>query len=74
MFMAEYKMKYSNNLYYSDTDSLVLDCKLPEDLVGPNLGQFKLEYQASEGVFISPKVYALKLAPAPHHVKEKGGV
>jgi len=60
MLMAEYKIKYSSNLYYSDTDSLVLDCLLPDHMVGDQLGQFKLEYEIKEGVFLGPKVYGLR--------------
>lgn len=75
ILMSEYKMKYSNNLYYSDTDSLVLDCELPSDKVGNDLGQFKLEHKVSEGVFslrTSPKVYALRLSDGKEIIKVKG--
>jgi len=72
MFMAKYKIDYKDNLYYSDTDSLVLDCPLPEELVGTGLGQFKLEYKAKEGIFLAPKVYALKLEGDTDIIKIKG--
>lgn len=61
MHMAELKMKYKNNIYYSDTDSIFLDVPLPDSDVGKELGKMKLEYKIDEAVFIAPKVYALKL-------------
>lgn len=72
ILMSEYKIKYQDNLYYSDTDSLVLDCELPSDKVGKELGKFKLEYKVQEGVFISPKVYALLLEDSSEIIKVKG--
>lgn len=72
ILMSEYKMKYQDNLYYSDTDSLVLDCKLPDKEVGTGLGKFKLEYTIDEGVFITPKVYALNLVDGTQILKIKG--
>jgi hypothetical protein len=38
-----FKNIISNKLYYSDTDSLVLEKKLTENIVGNELGQWKLE-------------------------------
>lgn len=72
MHMAALKIKYANNLYYSDTDSLVLDCPLPDHMVGDKLGQFKLEYIISEGVFLAPKTYALRLDNRKVIIKNKG--
>jgi hypothetical protein len=72
MHMAKFKMDYANNLYYSDTDSLVLDCPLPDHLVGSDLGQFKLEREVSEGVFLAPKVYGLSEYNVKVTVKNKG--
>lgn len=72
ILMSEYKIKYQDNLYYSDTDSLILDCKLPENKVGKELGLFKLEYQIDEAVFISPKVYVLNLKDGTQVLKVKG--
>jgi hypothetical protein len=54
MVMAEYKMRYQDHIYYSDTDSIILDCPLPDHMVGNKLGQFKLEYKVSEGIFLAP--------------------
>lgn len=72
ILMSEYKIKYQDNLYYSDTDSLILDRELPEKEVSKGLGKFKLEYTCQEGVFISPKVYALKLTDGSEVIKVKG--
>lgn len=57
--MHQFKLQYKDHLYYSDTDSLVLDTYLPAMDVGNNIGQFKLEYDNIEGVFLAPKVYGL---------------
>ena len=46
------------NVYYCDTDSMVLDGELPEELVHPTkLGFWDLEKEISQGIFIQPKVY-----------------
>ena len=55
--MSYFKNNSDFNLYYSDTDSAVIDAKLHADLVGTELGQFKLEHTIKRGVFIAPKVY-----------------
>jgi hypothetical protein len=41
--MMKYKIKYFDNLYYSDTDSIFLDTPLPSELVGNKIGQMKNE-------------------------------
>lgn len=46
-------------LYYTDTDSLVVNKPIDESLVGPKLGQFKLEHRIKRGYFISSKLYCL---------------
>lgn len=48
-----------DHLYYSDTDSAVLDHKITIDgLVGNNLGQFKDEGKIDEFQAYAPKIYA----------------
>lgn len=47
-------------IYYMDTDSLVTDIDLPSDLLGHEIGQFKLEFIANEAYFIAPKLYYLQ--------------
>jgi DNA polymerase family B len=49
--------KNSNKLYYSDTDSLVLEQKLSDNIVGKELGQWKLEAIIKKGIFLRPKLY-----------------
>lgn len=47
-----------SNLYYSDTDSIVTDIKLPVDMVSEKeIGKLKLKDHIYKGIFISPKVY-----------------
>ena len=43
-------------LYYSDTDSIDIDKPLPEEYVGNELGQFKLEDIFDEAVYLAPKM------------------
>ena len=57
-WMSLLKNSSKFNLYYSDTDSVVIDKQLPSFMVGSNLGQFKLEYIINKAVFLAPKVYA----------------
>lgn len=45
-------------VYYSDTDSLVVNGRMPEHLIDPaKLGLLKLEHIISEGYFVAPKIY-----------------
>lgn len=71
--MSKFKTdKYSNHLFYSDTDSVFLSRKLPKYMVGTELGKMKLEYEINEAVFIAPKVYSLKLSSSDIITKVKG--
>lgn len=72
MFMSKIKMKFSDYLYYSDTDSVVTSIPLPPHMVGSELGQFKLEHKISKGVFLCPKVYGLILEDGSQVIKVKG--
>ena len=60
------------NLYYSDTDNVVIDKALPSYMVGNALGQVKLEYIIKKAVFLSPKVYALLTTDKELIIKCKG--
>lgn len=54
-------MRLGLDVYYSDTDSLVLNGPLPDGLVDKSvLGKLKLEHTLKEGLFIMPKVYYLE--------------
>lgn len=66
-------VKNDYTIYYTDTDSIVVDKPLPEWMVGTNeLGKMKLEYFVEEGLFLAPKVYALKLGNGEEVIKIKG--
>lgn len=52
----------NGNIYYTDTDSIVCDIKLDNNIVDPNLlGKLKLEHIVRVGIFISGKTYCLIL-------------
>lgn len=57
--MSKVKNLKDCNLYY--TDSIVIDKPLNNNLVGKELGKYKLEYEINEGIFLCPKVYAIKV-------------
>lgn len=58
MSINPFKNDPDNSLYYSDTDSLVLSNRLNNDIVGKELGQWKLEAIIEKGIFLRPKLYA----------------
>jgi hypothetical protein len=74
VFMSRFKNnpELVGNLYYSDTDSIVIDKPLPADLVGGALGQLKLEHMIKRAVFIAPKVYGLIDKDGTETIKCKG--
>lgn len=49
-----------NSLIYCDTDAVYGTRKLPDTMVGTELGQAKLEKNGEEGQFIGKKLYATK--------------
>ena len=61
-------------VYYSDTDSIVTDIKLPEHMISPkDLGKLKLEHKIDKGIFISVKTYCLITDDQKVIIKAKGG-
>lgn len=61
------------DIYYSDTDSLVLNGQLPPAVCdSAELGLLKLEHQFNEGIFVMPKVYYLDLGEDMYITKCKG--
>jgi hypothetical protein len=60
------------NLYYSDTDSIIIDKELPSEFVGDELNQLKLEYEINKAVFLAPKVYGLETIDGKEIIKVKG--
>ena len=72
IFLSAFKNNPNFNLYYSDTDSAVIDAPLPEDLVGSELGQLKLEHTIERAVFLAPKVYGFVDVNEKEVIKIKG--
>ena len=72
ILMSTFKNNPHYTLYYSDTDSCVLDTPLPVELVGTALGQVKLEHVIKKAVFLAPKVYALITEDGKEILKIKG--
>lgn len=63
IFMNKVKLlvlSLGGKIYYMDTDSLVTDIELNDELVGNKLGQFKLEYKIKKGIFMTGKTYLIK--------------
>lgn len=61
MELMKFKNLKDNELFYSDTDSLIMSKELNNDLIHPTeLGKLSLEHIIKEGYFISPKFYAFK--------------
>jgi len=76
MLINQYKLKALQSgldIYYSDTDSLVLNGPFPEEYCDPaKLGMLKLEHVFREGIFVSPKIYFLELEDGTSINKCKG--
>jgi len=75
IFMSKIKLDILRNngeIYYTDTDSIVTNVPLSDDLVGDKLGQFKLEHKVKEAYFISSKTYCLILDDNSCKIKVKG--
>lgn len=70
--MQKFLQSEDYNVYYTDTDSIVTDKPLNENYIGKALGQLKLEYSISKGVFLAPKVYSLISSEGKEVVKVKG--
>jgi hypothetical protein len=72
IFMSKFKNNPNFILLYTDTDSLFIIGDLPEDLIGKELGQFKVEYNFKKLVILSPKVYGGILDDGTEIIKVKG--
>jgi len=53
-----YKNMPNYIVYYSDTDSIVINKPLNENIIGKELGKWKLEAIIKKGLFVRPKLYA----------------
>jgi len=58
VFMSQFKNNPKYNLYYMDTDSAWIDSEMKTNMIGIDLGQFKLENRFKEVVFLGPKMYS----------------
>jgi hypothetical protein len=72
VIMSNVKNQEEFDLYYTDTDSIVINKPLPSEMVGSKLGQFKLEYEISKAVFLAPKVYGFITTDGEKVIKIKG--
>jgi hypothetical protein len=70
--MSLIKSNPNYTIYYSDTDSVVLNKKFPHAIVGDRIGQFKLEHEISRAVFLAPKVYGFITTDGKEIIKVKG--
>jgi hypothetical protein len=72
VFMSIFKNNPNFKLYYSDTDSIVINAPLPESIVGDGLCQLKLEHIINRAIFLAPKVYGLITESGEEIIKVKG--
>jgi hypothetical protein len=74
--MSKLKLDILNSggqIFYSDTDSIVTDQKLPDSLVSSNeIGKLKLEHKITKAIFIADKLYWLANDKGEQIVKAKG--
>jgi DNA polymerase family B len=57
VIMTQFKNLPNNQMFYTDTDSAVIQKPLPDSLVGKHLGQMVLGKEYTEFVALAPKVY-----------------
>lgn len=68
-----YILENGGQIYYTDTDSIVTNIKLPEYMVDSlKIGKLKLEYVIKEAFFIADKTYALKTVDGEIIKRAKG--
>jgi hypothetical protein len=70
--MSLFKNNPNFNLYYTDTDSAVVDSELPKPFINDKLGKLKLEYTIDKAVFLAPKLYGLVTTDGNEIIKAKG--
>lgn len=59
--LYELMQRCNMNVYYCDTDSVISEYDLRNE-ASKATGGFKCEYEIKEGIFLAPKLYALKLS------------
>lgn len=78
IIMSQFKNHPQFDLYYFDTDSIVVDISpdklehLFPGIIGNNMGQLKLEHVIDKAVFLAPKTYFLELENGSIVIKVKG--
>ena len=72
LYMSHFKNRYDFRLYYSDTDSIIINKELNSYFIGSEVGQLKLECTIEEAVFLAPKAYAINTTDGQRIVKGKG--
>lgn len=70
--MTKFKNLSNNKMYYTDTDSAIMEFPLAEYLIGKDLGQMVLEKEYKEFVALAPKVYGGILSNNKEFTKVKG--
>lgn len=71
--MSQFKNRNDIILYYSDTDSAIVDSYLPEELVdNKQIGKFKLEAEYVLFIALGPKVYGAIDIEGNSYTKIKG--
>jgi hypothetical protein len=70
--MSQFKNLANNKMYYTDTDSAVMEKQIDYSLVGNHLGQMVLEKEYKEFVSLAPKVYGGILTNGKEFTKIKG--
>jgi hypothetical protein len=70
--MSDYLTKYSEHIYYIDTDGIKTDISLDDDEIdGKELGKMKYEYELRRYVSLGPKTYGGKLVKPYKKYKEE---
>ena len=70
--MSKFKNKPDINLYYSDTDSIIISGDIDPRYIGNELGQFKIEHIIKIAFFLGPKVYGFLTDKDQVVIKIKG--
>jgi hypothetical protein len=72
VIMTQFKNLPNNQMFYTDTDSAIMEKPLDDYLVGKHLGQMVLEKEYVEFVALAPKVYGGILSNGKIIAKVKG--
>ena len=72
LYMAKFKNNPNAKLYYSDTDSIIINKPLSDKYVGKELGLFKLEHEINKGIFIRNKLYIIQNSNKDFVIKSSG--